>query len=148
EFFRSLTAIHIIDNGDGMHAETIKSNWMTIGTANKANAVTSRTGRPRSGEKGIGRFALDRLGESCSLLSTTKDQSVSWRVDWNDFDKTDKKINEVHAYLSIVSTKIHSRVQDVLTREQIDVIEKSMRDIKKSKDFRSFFKTGTHIEIN
>src|SRR5690606_19196046 len=90
----------------------------------------------------------DRLGESCSLLSTTKDQSVSWRVDWNDFDKTDKKINEVHAYLSIVSTKIHSRVQDVLTREQIDVIEKSMRDIKKSKDFRSFFKTGTHIEIN
>jgi hypothetical protein len=61
-FFYSLNAVYIIDNGDGMTKEVIENDWMEIGTGNKEKKNTSDDGRVKTGAKGIGRFALDRLG--------------------------------------------------------------------------------------
>ncbi|WP_420793516.1 hypothetical protein [Roseinatronobacter alkalisoli] len=44
---------------------------MVIGTANKELDSSSKLGRTRTGAKGIGRFALDRLGARCQLHSST-----------------------------------------------------------------------------
>ena len=56
------SAIYIIDKGFGMTGEVIENQWMTIGTDDKLqHAQSSRTGRVKSGAKGIGRFALNRL---------------------------------------------------------------------------------------
>jgi signal transduction histidine kinase len=56
---------HIVveDNGAGMSPDAVSSFWMRIGTTNKEDAPRSeRFGRPRTGRKGVGRFACRRLG--------------------------------------------------------------------------------------
>ncbi|WP_269512597.1 ATP-binding protein, partial [Acinetobacter baumannii] len=86
---KPLSAIYIIDNGSGMSLQTIKDNWMTIGTANKRDyAITDKKKRVKSGAKGIGRFALDKLGRKCDLISIneTLSNSVYWSVDWTQFE--------------------------------------------------------------
>ena len=102
-FVRGLVDIWIIDNGSGMTAQTIEECWMVIGTNNKEMNVVSRKGRARAGAKGIGRFALDRLGERCRLYSTAcvdeTLQSIRWEVDWREFDEDGKVLNDISARL-------------------------------------------------
>jgi len=94
--------LYIIDNGTGMTSITIKNHWMVIGTQNKLNNFTSKLGRIQSGAKGIGRFALDRLGEKCTLLSkTVNNKGIEWKIDWNIFDqKSTETIDNVTAELN------------------------------------------------
>lgn len=47
----------------------IENYWMTIGTDNKSNNFITPNGRIKAGAKGIGRFALDKLGERCEMLT-------------------------------------------------------------------------------
>ena len=55
--------IIIEDNGSGMTPEEVAGFWMRIGTTNKEDQpVSHRFGRPRTGKKGVGRFACRRLG--------------------------------------------------------------------------------------
>lgn len=42
---------------------------MLIGTDNKRVEYLSAKNRIKSGEKGIGRFALDRLGSKCRMYT-------------------------------------------------------------------------------
>ena len=66
-------SIVIADDGQGMSLEAIKTNWMCIATANKQKEVVSTVyGRPRTGSKGIGRFACQKLANELHLESTSK----------------------------------------------------------------------------
>ena len=70
------SAIYIIDKGFGMTGEVIENQWMTIGTDDKLqHAQSSRTGRVKSGAKGIGRFALNRLGIETEMLTFPDDRN-------------------------------------------------------------------------
>lgn len=93
----------LIDNGDGMSADTIEENWMVIGTNNKEQNATSDAGRARTGAKGIGRFALDRLGTECQLFSSSvtneANTTLEWRVNWDDFDDPGKTLEDIKAEL-------------------------------------------------
>ena len=98
--------ILILDSGDGMTDQIIREQWMTIGTDNKlSNAVTAK-GRVKAGAKGIGRFALDRLGEHCTMITFPIHNEIGfkWIVNWGDFEEqkngSNIKINEVFADLS------------------------------------------------
>ncbi len=103
--------LYIIDSGEGMTQQIIEEYWMTIGTDNKANDYFTKTGRIKAGAKGIGRFALDKLGDKCEM--TTKydvekygnienEVAYIWKVDWKEFDNTDTKvIGEIEADLEI-----------------------------------------------
>lgn len=71
ELIRNLVTITVIDDGSGMGNDAIREAWMVIGTANKELESSSKLGRARTGAKGIGRFALDRLGAQCQLHSST-----------------------------------------------------------------------------
>ena len=64
--------IEVSDDGHGMSWEDIKTKWMVIGTDNKQREPISPGGRIRVGEKGIGRFALDRLASQVVLETTPK----------------------------------------------------------------------------
>src|SRR5690606_22892872 len=64
-----LSVLYIIDSGEGMTQNVIRDHWMTIGTDNKSNNVFTRTGRVKAGAKGIGRFALDKLGSKCEMTT-------------------------------------------------------------------------------
>lgn len=91
------------DNGTGMNEQVIKNNWMTIGRSTKKHTFTTSSGRIQTGAKGIGRFALDRLGDYSEMLTKSIDsndfKSLIWKVNWGDFEKKDN-ITDVHAILS------------------------------------------------
>ena len=94
-------SIYIIDDGTGMTREIIQNCWMLIGTDNKKIEYQSKKNRIKSGEKGIGRFALDRLGEICEMYTKTNadDKTLYWKTDWSNFEAEGKTINEVEADL-------------------------------------------------
>lgn len=118
EFKKSLTkfsTLYIIDSGEGMTQNVIRENWMTIGTDNKAIDVFTKTGRVKAGAKGIGRFALDKLGSKCEMITIfnpqnhevdtdqagipTKNKGYQWKVNWEDFEGEFKTIDNVNAEL-------------------------------------------------
>lgn len=83
-FFHKKTSIYIIDNGVGMDDNIIKNHWMTIGTNYKEVKTKSDKGRVLTGAKGIGRFALDRLGEKATMYTRKEDaeEGFEWKVNW------------------------------------------------------------------
>ncbi len=114
EVLRSYTNIYIIDGGDGMTENIIRNYWMTIGTDNKSSHYLTNGGRVRAGAKGIGRFALDKLGEQCEMYTfpndkVHKDKEVRrytgyhWHVNWNDFENDNTTIDRIDAELEGIS---------------------------------------------
>lgn len=91
----------IVDNGHGMSADVINERWMVIGTDAKELNARSRGGRVVTGAKGIGRFALDRLGRESDLFSGQAGATsiIHWYVDWSDFEGAGKIVSDVEALL-------------------------------------------------
>lgn len=80
-------ALYLMDNGTGMSEETIKNHWMTIGNSSKHTSYITKSGRIQTGAKGIGRFALDRVGDNCTMYTKNSEKNViEWSVDWSDFE--------------------------------------------------------------
>lgn len=86
--------IGIRDNGTGMSLETIISHWMEPASDHKAVARskgirTSTHGRLPVGEKGIGRFAVHKLGKTIRLVTKTEGSKteVVVDIDWDSFSQ-------------------------------------------------------------
>ena len=82
--------IVVTDDGSGMTLEDMKSGWMRVATTDAAvNAKSRRYGRPRTGAKGIGRFACGKLAARLSVHSTAhangRSEQVSADFDWSAF---------------------------------------------------------------
>lgn len=80
-------SLEISDDGTGMSEDDIRDYWMSVGKTSRAYALPQdKDGNVRvaAGAKGIGRFALARLGEKV-VLKSKKDASagVVWETDWN-----------------------------------------------------------------
>lgn len=77
--------IIIEDNGVGMNREKILEAWMHVGKSDKEYIVgEGETARVLAGSKGVGRFAIARLGAVASVFTKMKDQeAVLWKTDWN-----------------------------------------------------------------
>lgn len=117
--------ILIIDQGEGMTNQTIKDQWMTIGTDDKLYNSITKGGRIKAGAKGIGRFALDRLGEFCTMITFPKYSKIGykWTVDWSKFEKkkkgTNVKINQVYADLSnLDKTRFKNELIDTISNAE------------------------------
>jgi signal transduction histidine kinase len=93
--------IRILDNGDGMTETIIRNQWMTIGTDDKKINFKSKS-RVKTGAKGIGRFALDRLGKSSVMVTKTlESESIVWDVNWNQFENAGAVISDIKATLQV-----------------------------------------------
>ncbi len=100
EELKNQASLYIIDAGEGMNKDIIKEKWMIIGTDNKLYNFKSTKNRIKSGAKGIGRFALDKLGSNCTMLSVPVEDNIkgiSWKVNWKDFEELNKNINDINA---------------------------------------------------
>ena len=108
--------IYIIDNGDGMTQDIIEEHWMTIGTSNKENNFLTQNKRIKTGAKGIGRFALDRLGNRCMMQTKMLNtEGVYWEIDWSEFNGNDKKINQVFAEIHTIEFfEIRKEIEKIL----------------------------------
>lgn len=88
----------IQDDGTGMSLEDIESKWMVIGTDSKKSKQYSPIfSRPLNGDKGIGRFAVDRLGNRLNLVSVARDSStkISMSFNWNEFEEKYQSVSDV-----------------------------------------------------
>ena len=86
------SSLSIIDNGFGMSFADIRDKWMVIGTSNKrSNPYTPLPfHRKCVGEKGIGRFAVDKLGDKVNII-TKQDGEDKWlnvEIDWESYYKS------------------------------------------------------------
>jgi signal transduction histidine kinase len=115
--------LFLIDNGDGMTEETIKKHWMTIGTDDKINNIRTKNERIKTGAKGIGRFALDRLGKTCTMYTKTKDsECICWDVNWEQFNNERAIISDVKANLEIqINYSLKNEIIDILKSYDIDI---------------------------
>ncbi|ATL47018.1 ATP-binding protein [Chitinophaga caeni] len=166
KFEKENSSIYIIDNGIGMNDRIIQNQWMTIGTDNKLYEHTTEAGRVKTGAKGIGRFALNRLGMltdmtslptllevidtdnpieesteevfNIKLIQNSDNVGFEWTVDWKDFDKKGATVSDIEAVLS--GKENLNLKQDLLDRFS------SYPKIKKVLDGVDF-KSGTVIEI-
>lgn len=96
-FLHTKNSITIMDNGYGMTEEILTSAWMNIGTNDKEERRISPEGRVKTGAKGIGRFALDKLSTSTTVITKHKDDCLkTWNIDWEQFE-TASLLDEVSA---------------------------------------------------
>lgn len=90
------TLIRVADNGFGMTAGEIDNNWLRIGFSEKKISKLSKNGRRKTGEKGIGRIASDRLGSILTMLSKSESDSLqSVKVNWDAFDVTGMSADQI-----------------------------------------------------
>jgi signal transduction histidine kinase len=85
--------IEIEDDGVGMNRDTIENVWCLVATPFRHNnpySVSNKKKRRVSGEKGLGRLSVARLGAKLSMLTKAKDE-VCWRVelDWGNITGAD-----------------------------------------------------------
>ena len=115
----------VTDDGVGMNEEDIKLYWMHIGKSCKKYEVIDDNNKRRvlAGSKGVGRFALARLGREVKFYTKRmNDIGVVWSTDWQsssiaECDEieehgtkivinglrekwSEKKVKELHKYLS------------------------------------------------
>ena len=150
------STLYIIDAGEGMTQNIIRDHWMTIGTDNKANSIFTKSGRVKAGAKGIGRFALDRLGGKCEMITIfnpdleihepdtdingnlTDNNGYNWLVNWEDFEGDYKTIDSVGAILTGLDTdNLKEELLKVLPQEFLSKIESEAK-----------FKFGTILKID
>ena len=83
------SVIRIEDDGYGMSFEDIRDKWMVIGTSSKRSHPYSPEPYHRKcvGEKGIGRFAVDKLGDYVSIITKKKgaDKWLQVNIDWASY---------------------------------------------------------------
>ena len=118
---------------------------MVIGTNDKEMNVISQKGRARTGAKGIGRFALDRLGSNCTLYSSANVdgaiQSIRWEVDWREFDEDGKVLDDISARMEEKGEPL----DEVLTL--LDCYAELSEAIAQVKTSKVGWNTGTAIRI-
>jgi len=135
--------IYIIDNGDGMSKATIETKWMMIGTGNKEKEIRSPDRRVKTGAKGIGRFALDRLGKKSQIWTRGKNDNHDleahyWEMDWSQFDNMELAISQIEAILNPIENDLKYRIETELPKTT--KIEERLEGIS--------FDTGTLIKIS
>lgn len=82
--------IIITDDGCGMAMDIVVNSWMQMGTSFKRKRQFSDTKKRRVlGEKGVGRFAVDKLGQILELHTKTKKSTkvIYASFDWSQYDK-------------------------------------------------------------
>lgn len=121
--------LYLGDNGCGMTEEIIKRHWMTIGRSSKRENFVSRGGRTQTGEKGIGRFALDRIANNCSMLTKTEnfEEKLLWTVDWETF-VPGRNITEVSAELESTNMNFGEFIADCSNQHVCDMVQERWSD--------------------
>jgi len=131
-----------------MTDEVIRDYWMVIGTNNKEEYIYSGKGRIKTGAKGIGRFALDRLGTKAEMITKPSHERYPesdgrtgflWDVDWDDFDGSSKVIGDIKANLiDVKPTHMGREIEKIIPKSHLNKARIKAED----------FDHGTIIQIS
>lgn len=143
---KNSSVIRIEDDGYGMSFEDIRDKWMVIGTSSKRTSPFSPEpfNRKCVGEKGIGRFAVDKLGDNVSVI-TKKEGTDRWLkvdIDWTAYYDTDEKnirlftdIDNAYSYINaekpdLSGTKlVITSVREPWTKKDIEHLTREISKI-------------------
>lgn len=95
------------DNGHGMNSNQIENSWMRIGTNFKREKEKSEApfNRVFLGEKGIGRFAIEKLANKVVLKSRELNNRINiLEIDWNVYNDISLKNLNTENFTSIPNT--------------------------------------------
>ncbi|NOT14062.1 MAG: HAMP domain-containing histidine kinase [Methylotenera sp.] len=155
-----LSAIYIVDFGEGMTKGIIENYWMTIGTDNKLSNMVTTKKRVKAGAKGIGRFALDRLGsrgEMTTFFNPLNRQisdeekiinGYQWKVNWEDFEVPLKTIGDIGAdlapmentnFLDLVKSSINIDISNVIDSIDETRFDKCFGTLLKISNLRDYW---------
>lgn len=90
--------IEFRDDGQGMNIDDLRRLFMVAGYSERPEQVNSKSRVP-TGEKGIGRFASDKLGRNLEVQTKVrqKEEGIRLNIDWNAFATKKKKFHEIVA---------------------------------------------------
>ncbi len=127
EVTNKTSRIVIQDNGVGMSKDDILYKWLNIAYSSKKVEHTQNK-RFQAGNKGVGRFSCDRLGEFLNLYTREEESKIiHLQISWKDFELINKR---------------DIQIQDV----PVNIREIENEIFKKESGFKLFTK-GTIIEI-
>ena len=122
--------ITISDDGTGMSRDEIVNKWLFIGYSDKKNDSSASF----SGNKGIGRFSCDRLGQKMELVTIKDNVETKVKINWKDFERD--QIDEIQSiFLDLESspcnkpsgtTIIISDLNDEWSENEIDHTKKQL----------------------
>ena len=105
--------IVVNDDGCGMDIDTIRNVWLEPGTdyRSKQRKKVIRTDKYKRlplGEKGVGRFAVHKLGERITLITRSKSsQETVLKINWSDFNQEE--------YLKNIPVEVLQRSPQIFT---------------------------------
>jgi signal transduction histidine kinase len=94
--------IEIRDDGEGMTLDALKNLFMIAGYSERPEQVGS-TKRMPTGEKGIGRFASDKLGKRLTVSTKVKGnaEGIQLEINWEDFSNKTKRFHDITAAYTV-----------------------------------------------
>jgi len=145
--------IEIEDDGDGMTLKTITDVWLRPATPSKLDKKKQKQnktakGRIIQGEKGIGRFAIHKLGEKIELYTkATGDDEIKLEMDFTEFnpEKADlfnqppaeyKLLEEVHN-----SWFVNNPPEEIKKEKGTLIRIYNLRENWKENDFEELYKS-------
>ena len=160
EDYVDIDKIVIVDSGTGMTRSDIETKWMRLATANKEEEKFSpKFGRRMSGEKGMGHFATQKLGDVVRLVSNPEiyegregeefaNKTLVLTTDWKKYE-TGKTFNEIDNDLEIfdrenkdqygISIQI-SELKDKWTLQDIEQVQLNLGTMQTPKLLRKSMK--------
>lgn len=116
----SYNKIIVADNGEGMNLDIVCSSWMQIATSTKETRVMSKKGRVKTGAKGIGRFALDKLSEqSVMYTKAANSETLRWAVDWEQFSST-QLLRDVNADIDTLDLPLYDLLRTIIPETSLE----------------------------
>lgn len=134
---KNSSKIIIQDFGKGMNDKDIENKWLNIAYSEKKNKKEENN-RILAGNKGVGRFSCDRLGQYLDIYTKTKNDESYFhlKINWNDFETEKRK-------------DLDEKQKEELEIQKIKVIlyEIPIKDFESESGYNSF-EEGVVLEIS
>ena len=159
EIFKTADSKIIVeDNGCGMTMDIIEDSWMNPATPNKksrdADKIKTSPKKHRiiQGEKGIGRFAVLKLGRNIKITTRPEGQNIEYVIDYNlsqyDDDFLTKKEKGKDGKDKVIEKKIYIDDINIPVSEQHPSYLVQRKVIVNNSVFENDNDHGTIIEIS
>ena len=148
-FVQKQSKIVIEDNGCGMDLKTIKDSWMNPATPNKRTndgerpKITPKKQRIIQGEKGIGRFAILKLGRDIKITTRPENLDKEFVINYDlshyDDDFLTENGEEKKLYIDNLEIPVNDRTPETIITRTV---------IVNNRVYKEGNHHGTQIEIS
>lgn len=136
------------DDGNGMTPDQVRDGFLRIASdAKEVEPVSPKFKRKRAGQKGIGRFAVERLGQRLTLVTATAADPLATEltVEWKAFEKS-TELTSVRNPIKRTAKKFNQGtlliidgLREPWSLESIQTAEAYVSDLQEPKYFKGVF---------